>query len=310
MIKNLKQIEVFIESSPQGSIFASRSWLDIVAPGRWEYVISEDKDVINGILPIVKTKTLMGTKLNMPTLTPALGVVLRPMDTKSLSSTSFYNKTLDDIISKLPRHLLFRQRFHPNFTNWMPFYWKGFNQYTRYTYILDNIKDHDMVWSGLRSNIRREIRKAKKSIKVIPSNDPEKLYQLFTNTLKNQNAGKIPEFMTVSKIVELINNKKNGTILIGLDEKGVSIGGILLLSDRNTTYYLAGGNLGQYKNTGVMSLLLWEGIKWASIKGDRFNFEGSMIKSIERYFKSFGGGLVSYYEISKLNLPMLNKIKI
>ncbi len=48
---------------------------------------------------------------------------------------------------------------HQN-TNWLPFYWRGFNQTTRYTYVLSDLSNVDVLWSGLQTNIRTDIRKA------------------------------------------------------------------------------------------------------------------------------------------------------
>ena len=59
-----------------------------------------------------------------------------------------------------------------------------------------------------------------------------------------------------------------------------------------------------------MPLLLWEAIQFSSDVTRKFNFEGSMIKSIEKFFRAFGGRQVPYLEITKTNsiLIKLNQI--
>jgi hypothetical protein len=47
-----------------------------------------------------------------------------------------------------------------------------------------------------------------------------------------------------------------------------------------------------------MSLLLWEAIKHARTVTRTFDFEGSMIEPIERFFRAFGGTLTSYLHVS------------
>ncbi|MBE7441610.1 MAG: hypothetical protein HS119_04060 [Flavobacteriales bacterium] len=54
-----------------------------------------------------------------------------------------------------------------------------------------------------------------------------------------------------------------------------------------------------------MSLLLWEAIKRSKNKTKSFNFEGSMIESIERYFRAFGGKQTPYFEITKRTSKVL-----
>lgn len=37
-------------------------------------------------------------------------------------------------IDNLPKFDYFNMNFHYSITNWLPFYWRGFKQTTRYTY--------------------------------------------------------------------------------------------------------------------------------------------------------------------------------
>jgi hypothetical protein len=54
------------------------------------------------------------------------------------------------------------------------------------------------------------------------------------------------------------------------------------------------------KQSNLSPLLLWEGIQLASnYKCHTFDFEGSMIPGVERFFRSFGGEPVVYNNISK-----------
>ena len=50
---------------------------------------------------------------------------------------------------------------------------------------------------------------------------------------------------------------------------------------------------------------MWEAIKFAKKLGIKyFDFEGSMVPQIERYFRGFGGKLTPYYRINKAKLPL------
>ncbi|KZZ15518.1 hypothetical protein A3751_17170 [Oleiphilus sp. HI0080] len=43
---------------------------------------------------------------------------------------------------------------------------------------------------------------------------------------------------------------------------------------------------------------MWEAIKFASTVTKRFDFEGSMIEPIERFFRGFGAMQKPYFQIS------------
>ena len=48
-----------------------------------------------------------------------------------------------------------------------------------------------------------------------------------------------------------------------------------------------------------MSLCMWEAIKFASTVTKKFDFEGSMIESVERFFRAFGAVQKPYIHITK-----------
>jgi len=48
-----------------------------------------------------------------------------------------------------------------------------------------------------------------------------------------------------------------------------------------------------------------EAIKHSKELGiSKFDFEGSMLPEVEKYFRGFGGNLVPYYSINKAKLPI------
>ena len=77
---------------------------------------------------------------------------------------------------------------------------------------------------------------------------------------------------------------------------------IYIVWDANSAYYLLGGSDPNFRSSGANSLLLWEAIKFASGVTKRFDFEGSMIEPIERYFRGFGATQKPYLSISKTTL--------
>ncbi len=50
---------------------------------------------------------------------------------------------------------------------------------------------------------------------------------------------------------------------------------------------------------------MFETMKHSPVLGLKiFDFEGSVIPAIERYFRGFGGGLTSYFTVTKAWLPV------
>jgi hypothetical protein len=60
-----------------------------------------------------------------------------------------------------------------------------------------------------------------------------------------------------------------------------------------------GGGHPELRSSGATSLCMWEAIRHAAKVTKSFNFEGSMIESVERFFRAFGAVQTPYFNISK-----------
>ena len=304
----IKKIKDFISKSPQGTIFSSPEWLEAVSPGNWDYLLLEKKNSIRACMPIIKIIKYRFSVLNMPPLTQSLGVLLPSEEGKYAEVLSRDIKRMNELLAQLPSFSYFLQRFHPSFKNWLPFYWNGFKQTTRYTYIIQDLTNIDNVWNGFRSNIRQEIRKAEKKLIINQSDDLDALIFCIKSTFK-RHGGLDFNFKALERIFQTCNNLDSGKIFLARNKNGDLCGGVYIVWDNKSSYYLSGGSPDQYRTTGVMSFLLWEAIKFSSEVTKQFNFEGSMIKPIERFFRAFGAKQIPYFEISKSNSNFINWYK-
>ena len=53
----------------------------------------------------------------------------------------------------------------------LPFIWAGYRAEARYTYRLEDLHSENALWEGLAGNIRREIRKAQRQLRVRQGDD-------------------------------------------------------------------------------------------------------------------------------------------
>jgi hypothetical protein len=83
------------------------------------------------------------------------------------------------------------------------------------------------------------------------------------------------------------------------DSEGRKHAAIYVIWDHNCAYYLMGGANPLLRNSGATSLLIHTAISEMRAKVRYWDFEGSMIQSIERYFSAYGAIQVPYFQISK-----------
>ena len=70
-----------------------------------------------------------------------------------------------------------------------------------------------------------------------------------------------------------------------------------------SAYDLMGGSDPSLRTSGAMSLLMWEAIKFAGQVTRRFDFEGSMLQPVERFFRAFGGRQVRFPRLTRGRHP-------
>ena len=80
---------------------------------------------------------------------------------------------------------------------------------------------------------------------------------------------------------------------------------MLLVWDERRCYYLQGGGDPALRNSGAHSLLVWEAIQRAASKSRLFDFEGSMVESVERFFRAFGARQSPYSQVALVRSRLL-----
>jgi len=296
----------FLEGAP---LFFQPWWLEMVAPGAWNYAIARRGDEIAAALPYA-SKVRMGWRIiEMPPMTPYLGPWLRPSNAKYANRLGEEKDLMTELIEALPPFALFHQQFHVGVTNWLPFYWKGFQQTTHYTYRIENTRDLQRLWSETRDNVRTDVKKAQKIVEVVESCDFEHVIRMQKMTLARQELSIPHDENFLRRFGSICAEKKASKILIAQDTQKRVHACVYLLTDATTMYYYTGGGDPALRKSGASSLLVWKAIEMACALNLRFDFEGSMLEQVERFFRSFGAVQTPSFVISKTNLKLLRFLR-
>lgn len=288
----------FVDESPQGTIFNKTWYLEAVQAKFKIYVcIDKGNNILGGmVLPESKTGYF-----SMPTLTQALGILVQDFsELKYVNKISKEKDIIESLVNVIPNFKNYSINFNYNFTNWLPFMWKGYNQYCKYTYVIESLSNLDNIFNGFRENTKRNIRKALKSNLIVTSNLPlENFYEINKKTFERQGMD-IPysyEFIKHFDDVMVKNNARK--IFFVIDDNGCISANNYIIYDNKSAFYLMGGINNNIKNNGASSLAMWEAIQFCSKVTKKFDFEGSCIRNIEEFFRGFGGIQKMYFNIWK-----------
>lgn len=283
-------------------IFSKDWWMDSVCgENNWDVLIAEKGGEIAASMPIY-IKQKFGVKyVTQGKLTQTNGIWIRyPEGQKYEKKLSYEKEVMSEIINQLEELDIayYQQSFHYSVTNWLPFYWREFEQTTRYTYVIDDLSDLDYVRKEFNSKVRKHVKKSSKIVQVKYDLDIEEFYNINTMTFNRQGIN-IPYNLNYLKELDNSCIKHNcRKILYAVDKEGNIHAAVYIVWDKVSAYYLMGGINQDYKSE-ASTLLIWNAIKYVSKMVKKFDFEGSMIESIESFFRPFGAVQKPYFSISK-----------
>lgn len=284
-------------------IFCSPWWLEATAgPGNWGIAEVKQNGQVVASMPWTLKQNRLGIKiLSQPALTQTLGpwIADPPEKTKYATKLAREKDLMDALINQLPQYHVLRQNFAPEITNWLPFYWNGFQQTTRYTYRLDLSHEKDGLWAGFQDKVRTDIRKSiKMGIIVEESEDIDAFLAVNEKTFLRQGMTLPYTKSFVRSLFSGCLSHQAGKIFLARDKEGRVHAGNLIVWNKHCAYYLMGGGDPELRNSGATSLAMWHAIQFASTVAKIFDFEGSMIEPVERFFRGFGALQTPYFAMT------------
>lgn len=276
-------------------------WLDAVARGSWDAVEVSRGGSVVARLPFVARGPRRMRMLTQPPLTQFLGPwTARTPDAKPATALGDEMALQAELEAGLPDAAAFRQKFSPDVTGVLPFLWAGYRAEVRYTYRLEDLDSEDGLWSGLAGNIRREIRKARTRVTVREDLGLDRLQQVWAKTFARQGLPP-PDHALLERVEAACAPRDSRATLFAVDDADRVHAVAYLVWDGEVTYYLLGGGDPELRTSGASSLLMWEAILRARKVGRVFDFEGSMLQPVERFFRAFGSRQTPYLLVSRVN---------
>jgi Acetyltransferase (GNAT) domain len=286
------------ESACANAIFQQPWWLDAVAPGRWsEARIEQDGRVVARLPYMVRGRGRLRI-LTMPPLTQTLGPWVERSSAKRARALSEEHELLTALEAALPPAEAFLQQFSPTMLNALPFHWAGYRLELQYTYRLDCRGSEESLWDGLRSNVRTQIRKARSRVEIRDDLGLDHLYAVWSKALARQGRRPPVSLGQLAQLDAACAAHGARALLFAQDEDNRVHAVSYVVWDEHGAYYLLGGGDPQLRTSGASSLLMWESIVRARAVTDVFDFEGSMIKPVERFFRSFGSRQTPYLRVT------------
>jgi hypothetical protein len=280
------------------SIFQQPWWLDAVTPGAWSVATVEENGQTRARMPYVESRKYGLRCITQPKLTQTLGPWLMPTGEKSVHRLKKEKDWLTALVDQLPAFDFFQQAWHYSMHNWLPFFWRGFECASRYTFVLDDLSDLDQLQRGFHDKTRSEIKKARQQLQVRTDLSLDVFWQLNQQTFARQGRRVPYSRELVSRLDTACEQHHARQMFFAEDSAGNVHAALYLVWDANSAYYLMSGSDPALRRSGALSLLVSEAIAFASTVTRRFDFEGSMVAPIEHFVRNFGARPKPYFVLT------------
>lgn len=289
----------FCQTAPDLPLFMQDWYLDAVcADGAWDTAAVRKGNRVVGVLPYFIKKKGPWRYVAMPRLAKMMGPYLLP----EYRTPRREMPLLEELIDQLPRLAAFEQDFNYTATNWLPFYWRGFRQTTRYSYVLPLAKV-DKLRENLAPDYRNnKLPKAAGRVKVHTGNDLELFYRVHNRSYQRQGLEAPLSFDFLKHLDKVLTDRRAREIFWATDLKTGAVHSVAYLAwDKHSAYYLMAGDDPALRSSGAGILLAWEAIRYAkeTLELSTFDFAGSMIRPIERVRRQFGAVQRPYFRVQR-----------
>jgi len=286
-----------------GTIFNTYDWLNLFENINLYGIYDNGNNLIGGFHIYKQRKMGFSIYKNAP-FTPHVGPFIKIDAQNSLNIISKYREVLFLMAELLDniKYSIISISLDKNIIDTLPFIWKKYKVVPGYTYILDLSTSLDNLYKNMTVERKHDINKAiRDKLTAEKVNDFNIIKSLVLKTFSRQEKG-VNEYYLNKILFKFADDSKTFAFVTFKDEKPIA--GAFCVYDKLTAYYLLGGYDYEFKHHGAGALALWKAVEYSKEIGlKNFDFEGSMVPQIEKYFRAFGGDLKPYFRINKAWLP-------
>ena len=293
-----------------GTIFNTIEWTSLFGPNLQRIGLYDAGGDLRGGFCVWQQRKYGLRVLRNPPFTPHIGPFYAPKAINVSARSDEQRAVLEAMAEYLSQRTaaVFRLNLSLGINDCLPFYWRGWKVVPHYTYRINLTQDENALWEALSKERRNDVRKAQKDKLIAEKTaDTGAMRALVTETYARHDKS-FPRTAMANILSNWPPGENSYCYLSWLDGRPIAC--VYVVHDSHTAYYLMGG-YSEGAHHGAGALAMWHAILRAKELGMRvFDFEGSNVPSIERYFRGFGGTLTPYIGVHKAWLPVEMALKL
>jgi hypothetical protein len=281
--------ENLISRSSNGLIYGYSWFLDLVCEN-WDALIEDD---YRAVLPLPRRKKYGIEYIFQPFYTNQFGVI---------SQEEVNIEKVNSFLQSIPKRFRYVD-IMLNFQNRTTA--SGYKITERKAQFLNLNSGYDEIRKKYDTNLKRNLQKAEKNNLVVKADVPAETVTEYFRKAKGNEIGDFSEsdYKTLTQILTTASAKGNAFTLGAYSNSNELLAAAGFLKDNKRIIFLKGGSSARGRETGAMHLIMDYVIQQEQNKNLLFDFGGSMVDSVARFYKSFGAEDYLYLHVKRNLLP-------
>lgn len=274
-------------------LFQQAWWMDVVSEGKeWNALVVRRADGrVEAALPYLVARKLGQRYVLQPRLTQFSGPWFRP--TLDFAQRRRAAEALVQGLEAV-RLTLFQQCFAPEASDWLPFYWAGYRQTTRYTYRIAPLAPVDELMRRADPERRKRMSLLRSQCQLDREVPVDEFVDFHHDYYMRRSGTDWVPVELVRRVCTAALGRRQA-LLYGLrDADGHLLTADFVVYDAHCAHSLLSG-LAVDAPRNCTTLLFWNLIDDLRPLTEAFDFEGSMDRGIEHFFRSFGAQQTPYH---------------
>jgi hypothetical protein len=288
----VEKYDACIENSLQSRVYAFSWYLDIVADN-WDVLVLDD---YKAVMPIPWKKKYFIRYVHPPLWLLELGV----FSLDANINFQIFFKTLFRAFRFVESRLNTDMKIDADSVFLEP----------KEMQVLSLEQGYDAVFNNYRKDRKKDLAKANKLDLTEKWKDSAvNLITLFKNNVGKRTPNiQESDYIILKKLMTICIEKRVGEVLSIYDNENHIVASGFFLKHKKTVTILVSSTDFKNRKNGANTFLIDKAIQEYEKDFDIFNFGGSSMQSIAKYFLSFGGNSLNYQQIKLNTLPFLFKL--
>ncbi len=288
-----KKWDSCVHFAVDGLPYAYSWYLDAVSE-YWDGLVYKDYEAV---MPLTWNQKWGVAYLYQPLLTQQLGV---------FSQKQIPPELMKQFLEKIPERF---KHIQVNLNANNPLEVEGFDKIQRPTHHLDLHRPYEEIRKGYSGNLKRNLKRAgKHDLSVVRNLQPDDLISLFkANMGKRMDDLSERHYALMGRLLYEGIHHNLGEVF-GVTESNDLCACIYVLKSHHKIIYLFPAANDRAKEVHAMPYFIDHLFQSEAGTHQIFDFEGSVIESVSRFYKSFGSREVNYIQILSNTMPWYQRI--